>query len=90
VARRQHARDGIPALRGGALQGGAPLCDAARFAAQRALLGLQARERAVRLRYRALGVLQRVARLAAAFFLFLDLPRDRLYAAAQGAEVSFA
>jgi hypothetical protein len=67
-----------------------PLADAPCGRAQRALLGCQAREAAVRLRDRAFRVAQRIARLAPRAFLLLELRRDRVDAVAQLRQLFFA
>jgi hypothetical protein len=79
----EHALESL-ALRGEtALRLAPALADAARRRAQRALLGLQGGEAAVRLRDGALRVAQRVARLAPCAFLLLQLLRDGVDARAQ-------
>jgi hypothetical protein len=65
------------------------LADPVRRGAQRALLGLQGGEAAVRLRDGALRVAQRVARLAPCAFLLLQLLRDGVDARAQLRQLRF-
>jgi len=89
VGRRRRGASGEHALERGALRGqpllllAAALADALRRGAQRALLGGEPREAAVRLRDGALGVAQRVARLAARAFLRFQLLGQRVDARAQ-------
>ncbi|HUQ25728.1 MAG TPA: hypothetical protein VM140_08665 [Burkholderiales bacterium] len=82
-ARREHALQGAALCGEPFLRLAAALADARRRRAQGALLGLQRREAAVRLRDGALGVAQRVARFAPRAFLFLQLFRQRVDARAQ-------
>ena len=68
----------------------APLGEARRLDAQRAALGLQGGERAIRLRNRAFRVAQRVARLTPLAFLRVELAAQALDAPAQLGEIALA
>jgi hypothetical protein len=87
VARDEHALDRGLALRDQPLEGAPALGDARRLRAQPAPLCERARERAVGLGDRALGLAQGIARLAALGFLVLELALQRLDAAAQGLQL---
>jgi len=87
VARDEHALDRGLALRDQPLEGAPALGDARRLRAQPAPLGERARERAIGLGDRALGLAQGIARLAALGFLVLELALQRLDAAAQGLQL---
>jgi hypothetical protein len=87
VARDEHPLDRGLALRDQPLEGAPALGDARRLRAQPASLGEGARERAVGLGDRALGLAQGIARLAALGFLLLELALQRRDAASQGLQL---
>jgi len=87
VARGQHAADRRLALAGGTLERLSPLGDPGAFGAQPPALGLERGERAIGIGDGALGLAQRIARLALAAFLALEVRLQLLDAPAQGIEV---
>jgi hypothetical protein len=66
-----------------------PLGDTAGLGAHLARFGGEKRQRSIGGRNRALGLAQRVARLALRAFLFLEVPVERVDAAAQRLQVFF-
>jgi hypothetical protein len=89
MAREQHALDRRLALGERRLERAPAFGVARRFAAQRALLGAERREAAIRLGDGALGGAQRVARFLARFFLFLELLVQRVDLCPQRLQVCF-
>jgi hypothetical protein len=87
LARGQHAADRRLASGSLALKREAATRDARALGAQPPALGLERGERAIGLGDGALGAAQRVARLAPAALFFLQVPLQRVDAAAQGIEV---
>jgi hypothetical protein len=90
VAGEQHALERRLALAKARFERLALLGEAGGFGAQAPALRLEPGERAVGLRDRALGGAQRVARFLARAFLFLELARERVDAAAQRLEILLA
>ena len=88
LARQQYALDRRLTLGERALESLALRRQAGGLDAQLPVLGLQRSEGAVRLRDRALGVAQRIARFAARCLLRLQLGLQRLDAAAQRLQVA--
>jgi hypothetical protein len=89
-ARAEQALDRAPACRKRSFQRLALLADARGLPARGLALGLERRERAVRLRNGALGFAQRIARFLARCFLFLEPCGERFDAAPQRGEVLVA
>jgi hypothetical protein len=89
LARGEHALDRRLAGRELAFEHAAALVKARQLGAQGALLGAERGEPAVRFRNRALGLPQRVARLAPRAFLVVKIAAELVDAAAQRAEIFF-
>jgi hypothetical protein len=89
MARDEHALDGRLPLGDGALERLSPVGDVRRLRAQAAAVGRRARQPAVGFRDRALGVAQRVARLALRRFAAPDLLVQPVDAPAQCLELVF-
>jgi hypothetical protein len=90
VAGEQHALERRLPLAEARLERLALPGEAGGLGTQAASVGLQPGERAVGLRDRALGGAQRVARFLARAFLFLELARERVDAAAQRLQILLA
>jgi hypothetical protein len=87
LLRGEHAAERLLALGERTFEERAPRADRGGLAADLLSLGLELGERAVRRRNRALGLAQRVARLLADLLLPVELPGERVDAAAKRLQV---